>query len=45
MIIDEQKEKSTENAITLIIQPYNGCEEKQSTSNGKYFRSIQLFFF
>lgn len=43
--IDNQKEKSTENATTLIIQPYNECEEKQSTSNGKYFRSIKLFFF
>jgi len=34
--IDDQKEKSTENATTLIIQSYNEYEEKQSTSNSNY---------
>jgi len=43
--IDDQKNKSTENAKTLIINYYNECEQKQSPSNGKYFRSIKLFFF
>jgi len=36
--IDDQKEKSTENATTIIINSYNECEEKQSTSNGNILK-------
>lgn len=43
--IDDKKENSTENATTIIINSYNEGEEKQSTSNGKYFKSIKLFIF
>lgn len=42
--IDDQKEKSTENATTLI-NSYNEWEENQSPSNGKYFRSTYKQFF
>jgi len=43
--IDNEKEILTENSTNIIVNSYNECEEKQSSSNGKYFKSTYKTIF